>query len=138
MKREIKFRAWDKVQKEMIFDGIEYQLRLIGHICKDSETQERSQIGFSNFDFDRFEIMQFTGSTDKNGKEIYEGDILKCVDEFNENEKVIEVVFKNGGYCIEWDGMFYDGSDITLISWANETGIEFEIIGNIYENSELL
>ena len=117
MKREIKFRAWHLDDGMLYFDFDSFQ--------KDYHDQ------YGN-------IMQFTGLTDKNGKEIYEGDILKCVDEFNENEKVIEVVFKNGGYCIEWDGMFYDGSDITLISWANETGIEFEIIGNIYENPELL
>ena len=55
----------------------------------------------------------------------------------NDSEKIIVVEFKNGGYCIEWDSMFYDGSDLTLISWAADSDFYFEIIGNIYQNPEL-
>jgi uncharacterized phage protein (TIGR01671 family) len=145
MKREIKFRAWDKVQKEMVFDGIEYQLRLIGHICNDSETQERSQIGFSNFDFDRFEIMQFTSLTDKNGKEIYEGDILQS--DFGDG-KPTPIYFG------EFACSTYETKDLATqigFYWHEEDGTKSifgksivgnmdycEVIGNIYENPELL
>jgi hypothetical protein len=86
----------------------------------------------------RYELMQFTGLTDKNGKEIYEGDVVKVTDLNAEETKNIVIEYKRGGYCIEWDGRFYDSSDVTLIAWAMEDEFEFEVIGNIYENPELL
>lgn len=70
--------------------------------------------------------LQFTGLHDKNGKEIYEGDILKAVftDGVSDVDDLQVVTFK--------DGCFMDG-DMGL--W--ETYTDSEIIGNIYENPEL-
>jgi uncharacterized phage protein (TIGR01671 family) len=106
--REIKFRAWHKTANEM----------LIG----------------SNYDIFRWQnegqdiiIMQSTGLTDKNGKEIYEGDILK-----GSYTNPLLVVYDNGAFCFE--NNLQVGND-RLHQMRTE---KLEIIGNIYETPELL
>lgn len=103
--RDIKFRAWDKEKKEMIN-------------CFDSE--KSSKVVALYLKYSTLDLMQYTGLKDKNGKEIYEGDILKpiCPQEF---QLIIE--FENGNF---WG--YYEH-----VSPEN-----YEIIGNIYENHELL
>ena len=69
-------------------------------------------------------LLQFTGLFDKNGKEIYDGDIVR---NFN---GVFEVVFEFGSFVVFENGKRFD----LLLSWHRE----LEIIGNIYKNSELV
>ena len=130
MSREIKFRAWDKTKNEMVFDGIEYEIRLLNLPSIEGHPIE-SQIGFSNdYDGRIFELMQFTGLHDQNGVEIYESDIVKY----------------------DYDDM-YDPSGIhyphkgkietTIIEFESISDFpdlpnNIEIIGNIYENPELM
>ncbi len=110
--REIKFRAWDKGFKKML--DWEAVGKLMGAQYFDSLIEEEKII-----------LLQYTGLKDKNGKELYEGDILRC----KYQEKEINV--------IEWHGNGY---------WmTNNYGEDYlpvkenmEIIGNIYENKELL
>lgn len=76
--------------------------------------------------FDQLEIMQSTGLNDKNGVEIYEGDIIECKTVYEWDKKPIkraEVVFENGVFSLIGVEMDLSRS---------------EIIGNIYENPELL
>lgn len=71
--REYKFRVWDKFKKEMIYDGIEYQLRVLEYPILEKES---TIIGFED-NPEYFDIMEFATICDKNGKDIYESDILK-------------------------------------------------------------
>jgi uncharacterized phage protein (TIGR01671 family) len=117
MKREIKFRAWDDINKEMVY-----------------ETEPKSFFGYVLFSHDilkRFEIvMQFTGLHDENGKEIYEGDIIGHKEKDNEdNIYICEFSIEDAAFlfCSPFDGEVLE--NIFLY--------DLEIIGNIYENPNL-
>ena len=117
MKREIKFRAWHDSTKEMY---------------KDVHTKSSF---YELFDNSLYELMQYTGLKDKNGREIYEGDIL-------DNHYRVEwnqlhcgwALYNHKGYCHELLADEYYLIGETLPPWQ----ISAEVIGNIYENSELL
>ena len=114
--REIKFRAWDKKNKR-IYEVWELTLEEDGSV---DVLRMWGMNGRQMFKFGgEIELMQYTGLKDKNGKEIYEGDIVKT------NNKRI--------FSIEIPDIFYKLADG---SWMTET--DFGVIGNIYENPELL
>lgn len=105
--REIKFRAWDTTSNQMMGSSslTDYFKRWSGPPNGEA-----------------FYVMQFTGLKDKNGKEIYEGDIMKITEHYHEVFWDIDrAMFRTKVYSltssIQWDG---------------------EVIGNIYENPELL
>lgn len=117
MEREIKFRAWDKERNFMKY-----------HKLWDNTMP-------SNWDI-HYILMQYTGLKDKNGKEIYEGDIYKM---FYKNYLIS---FYNGSFCSSIIGT----KDYTPLNWQitifdileDNFSNSIEIIGNIYENPELL
>lgn len=118
--REIKFRAWDKLRKEMSPVDALYQpfggafQRL--DVLKSGRKIEDEAI-----------LMQFTGLKDRDGNDIYEGDILQEDDEYTSD--VVEWCdFECGFATREW----FSSRDL-----AKEAET-LEIIGNIYENPELL
>ena len=115
--REIKFRAWDKLNKEMFnVESINFQER---RVYKDV-------VSYRNFN--DIELMQYTGLKDKNNKEIYEGDIVIY------HSKMHKIIFN----AEEARFVLRDDEFELEISFTNNNNKRMEIVGNIYENPELL
>ena len=111
--REIKFRVWDYKNSNMDYDKPQHSMltKSFAYTCKDAE------------------LMQYTGLKDKNGVEIYEGDIVKDLrSPFKDIRSYSKVFYQ------ENRGRFVFGG------WEIPAGLShtFEVIGNIYENPELL
>ena len=128
MSREIKFRAWDKETKSMIKEVWEIGLK--------SNYNQPWLIG-DDKRTDNFELMQYTGLKDKNGKEIYEGDILKHIPTFEANYFVKNLT---GGFYLCPNNKDYGEYFASLFAGYDHKNQcnSIEIIGNIYENPELL
>ena len=127
--RDIKIRAWDKIQKEMVFDGIDYEIKMLNLPPLDEARD--SQIGFMEEDVGRiFELMQFTGLTDRNNDEIYEGDIINTP---SDKLLVVKWCNKYASFCLDKKGWIHN-------HWFGEA-VEpenCEIVGNIYENPDII
>ena len=119
MKREIKFRAWDKGRKKMS-NAKEFSLW-----C---DYWENIEYIWTNNDLPQWKnliFLQYTGLKDKNGKEIYEGDIMN-----------VQMDFGPGGYAFRVVSI---PPLVPPTDWVNYGLWHLgEIIGNIYENPELL
>lgn len=113
MSREIKFRAWDTIN----YMSSSFTLQ---------DLQDKKIQFIPNLP-----IMQYTGLKDKNGKEIYEGDIIKCYD-FGITAIGI-VVYKIDSFQIDWikNATGFNNNISVRID-------KIEVIGNIFENPELL
>ena len=123
--REIKFRAWHEVRKLMIYPHY-LELEKDGYARPWVGVPGRNGTGYNT------NLMQYTGLKDKNGKEIYEGDITKYKDRMGTIVSVIKWIDREGRFYGERIGNFAQNSHMCWI--AEHT----EIIGNIYENPELL
>ena len=140
--REIKFRAWDG----------ENMLNNVVPICGDKPGNMENIVEYSSLAGFRLRpvkaVMQFTGLHDKNGREIYEGDVLKH-NGTNRNSKMnphVIVEFLGGAFCLTAPHGSYllsQDSSVTIrdaMFEAKEYGrkLELEVIGNIHDNPEPL
>jgi hypothetical protein len=127
--REIKVRVWDAGEKRM---SPPFDLQYLGV----GFPEVFIPIVFAATRTERFKWMQFTGLIDKNGKEIFESDIVihpgKSVG--GDSPRPAQIMFKEGG----WMGYFPIGSAGT--KWVERIDRDdyFEVIGNIWESPELL
>jgi uncharacterized phage protein (TIGR01671 family) len=118
MNREIKFRAWDKEEKKM------HQIQKISF-----KTGKILPYGWNiEYSGADFELMQYIGLKDINNKEIYEGDYVKVFD--------VATGINSEGYVTFDRGSFY----ITDECYSRYRWIDYqvEVIGNIYENPEVI
>ena len=128
-----KFRAWDKRFSEFVEDFF---------VSEDGKIYKKSidtgyGIAISRETSDEVILMQSTGLKDKNGKEIFEGDILIVSDEHS----WVEVVSYNQGkamFVTEEINREFKVPETPLYDLFNTNIFKFEIVGNIYENPELL
>ena len=125
--RAIKFRAWDKVRKEFICEGFHVYGEVTMFSLIDQHLHETKKEGETTLgNLDRVEITQFTGLVDKNGKDIYDGDILKSL---GTDIRVVEC--DNANACYRMRCLNSAEEDICPF---NDRNVEHrEIIGNIYQ-----
>lgn len=131
--REIKFRAFSKRLNKMLTSRIIKQssdslVKIINEIMPGLNCDKGIFIPTEDVDL---KIMQYTGLKDKNGKEIYEGDILLYL---KKSKRIVS--YKNGAFI-----RYYGNYNIYLLYDSlieNGCLVDYEVIGNIYENPELL
>lgn len=117
--RQLKFRAWDKLEKRFIYPDKSYQ----GHYVLDLNGRfQNLQNGSGG---DEYVVQQWTGEFDKNKKEIYEGDIVRATSEEWCNENFLaEVIFSEASFLSK-----IDDNDIRGL-WG---GDDIEVVGNIFQ-----
>ena len=145
MNREFKFRAWNKAQ-QIMHPNCGFHPSMASDLAAEDDYYNTHEEGrwIISPSFDNYVLMQYTGLKDKNGTEIYEGDILIIADAhfdgyadegdiFSEEIKsdiTSEVVFTEGCFQIYYE----EGAPIPLFGYTSDS----EIIGNIHQNPELL
>lgn len=138
--REIKFRAWDARRNVMYYmddpNNYEYYFDICNgsfcfHSFVDDEGNQETTHEMEPITgcLGKKDIMQYTGIKDKNGKEIYEGDIVKSY------YGVGEVIFDRGIAGFNVKGYYDQSADYPTIAFSE--GI-FEVIGNAFESTQLL
>ena len=127
--REIKFRVWDSTRKIMhrVRDIRDMHLREFNNWSLRLEDEKNNDVLTSGT---FLKLMQFTGLKDKNGKEIFEGDIVFAKPDFK-GEVIFETIEINHTCSTAFLIKYKDGT-------IGGIGKDVEIIGNIYENPKLL
>lgn len=119
-----KFRAWDKVFKEIVqVNALVLDEQVVKVTYKNGNVAKE--------DMKEYELMQSTGLFDRNGKEVFVGDIVKCTRGCH-HEVYLEKEY--GGTFIGGMPAIYLKGLLSGYAWTEDE----EIIGNIYENPELL
>ena len=140
MKREIKFRAWCESNKEMYYPDSNYEFWVDNNSIGFYPRYDKDELYHFNTmpseNEKKIVAMQYTGLKDKNGKEIYEGDICKRPSSNGTKEQMAYGVieFYKGSFCFKRE---YVNLRIAVDNLCYHYA-DCEIIGNIYENPELL
>lgn len=147
--KEILFRG-KRVDNGEWVEGNYYESKISGCFILSPKIKVRKKDGVVvNDSFEVFEVIpetveQFTGLTDKNGKKIFDGDIISAITLDTGNEQTAVVCFgnfideNNGeeyiGFYIEFDGIKTTAAQLAMKECKNR----IEVIGNVYDNPELL
>jgi hypothetical protein len=128
-----KFRAWDSVKKKFVEH---FFITDNGLICN----MEKPTSGYNSpipIEKSELILMQSTGLKDKNGKEIFEGDVI-AIEVDDTGMPINAKVFQNSKIGVLMFHVFEDNEDVPMVELLEDHSVAFEIIGNIYENPELL
>ena len=125
-----KFRAWSKLASRMyIVNGLHFDRGMVQYANNDNA------IRFIKLE--NIILMQSTGLHDKNGKEIFEGDVI-AIEVDDTGMPINARVFQNSKIGVLMFHVFEDNEDVPMVELLEDHSVAFEIIGNIYENPELL
>ena len=133
--RTLKFRAWDKTSNQMILFDESWLCEEYSSICWGSSGfpgigNLPNSYGPLGEDIKNYILMQYTGLKDNNGKEIYEGDVLSF-----RGQDILKVCWDKHHAC--WLGEYITNTstmrDLFAFEWDKA-----EVIGNVYENPELV
>ena len=129
MSREIKFRAWDKK---------EHVMEVPIAIGFDDSGKIDSVSTYKYLWGDKLLLEQFTGLKDKNGKDIYEGDILAWHSNvYRKHDWVGLVLYRGAGFAVQESDKSYSSPEWLDCACRKDANI-IEVIGNIHENPDLL
>ena len=115
-----KFRAWDE-EKKYMYPSVYFKQVFETKIWEDSG-------------FDNLQIMQFTGLKDKNGQDVFEWDIVKPIQGMKGEHGVIVWLKDKAKFDINWRY----AKNLGKYDYGIESVVDLEVIGNIYENPDLL
>lgn len=141
MSREIIFRGKSEVTNEWVYGSlvkVGNESHIVGFDEVDLDGHHLSYCSDRPIFTKQGTIGQFTGLYDKNGKEIYEGDIIMCIGERNDNKGrkyYRKVLFNSGAFGMKVPEYKFISA---LCDHVVNGKLNWEVVGNIYDNPELL
>ncbi|MDM7493114.1 YopX family protein [Lentilactobacillus kefiri] len=142
MSREIKFRAWDNETNKYFEPTYQSYMGRLEEltIALSGRLQKRTCRGVADEStfHGRYVVEQFTGLKDKNGKDIYEGDILAWHSNiYRKHDWVGLVLYRGAGFAVQESDKSYSSPEWLDCACRKDANI-IEVIGNVHDNPELL